>query len=75
MSASPARRAARVFLHACVSLRTVAVALVGVLIPLGLKWAGSDPAIASAVVLTAVTDICGFGFFLGLLTLFHRFLG
>jgi magnesium transporter len=50
-------------------------ALVGVLIPLGLKWCGSDPAIASAVVLTAVTDICGFGFFLGLLTLFHRFLG
>ena len=43
-------------------------ALVGVLIPLGLKWCGVDPAIASAVVLTTFTDCCGF-FFLGLLTL------
>jgi magnesium transporter len=44
-------------------------ALVGVLIPLGLKWCGVDPAIASAVVLTTFTDCCGFFFFLGLLTL------
>ena len=44
-------------------------ALVGVLIPLGLKWAGVDPAVASAVVLTTFTDCCGFFFFLGLLTL------
>ncbi len=44
-------------------------ALVGVLIPLGLKWCGIDPAIASAVVLTAITDSCGFLLFLGLLTL------
>jgi magnesium transporter len=44
-------------------------ALVGVLIPLGLKWCGIDPAIASAVVLTTFTDCCGFFFFLGLLTL------
>jgi magnesium transporter len=44
-------------------------ALVGVLIPLGLKWCGVDPAIASAVVLTAITDSCGFLLFLGLLTL------
>jgi magnesium transporter len=45
-------------------------ALVGVLIPLGLKWVGIDPAIASSVMLTAVTDSCGFFLFLGLLTLF-----
>jgi magnesium transporter len=44
-------------------------ALVGVLIPLGLKWCGIDPAIASAVVLTTFTDCCGFFFFLALLTL------
>ncbi len=44
-------------------------ALVGVLIPLGLKWCGIDPAVASAVVLTTFTDCCGFFFFLGLLTL------
>ncbi len=50
-------------------------ALVGVLIPLGLKWCGVDPAIASAVVLTTFTDCCGFFFFLGLLTLFQRILG
>lgn len=47
-------------------------ALVGVLIPLGLKWCGIDPAIASAVVLTTFTDCCGFFFFLGLLTLLMR---
>jgi magnesium transporter len=44
-------------------------ALVGVLIPLGLKRVGIDPAVASAVVLTTFTDCCGFFFFLGLLTL------
>ncbi len=44
-------------------------ALAGVLIPLGLKWCGIDPAVASAVVLTTFTDCCGFFFFLGLLTL------
>ena len=44
-------------------------ALVGVLIPLGLKWCGIDPAVASAVVLTTFTDCCGFFFFLGLLSL------
>jgi len=48
-------------------------ALVGVLIPLGLKWGGIDPAIASAVVLTAITDSCGFLLFLGLLTVFRPF--
>ncbi len=46
-------------------------ALVGVLIPLGLKWCGIDPAVASAVVLTTFTDCCGFFFFLGLLELLH----
>ena len=49
-------------------------ALVGVLVPLGLKWSGIDPAVASAVVLTTFTDVCGFGFFLGLVTLFERYL-
>lgn len=49
-------------------------ALVGVLIPVGLKWYGIDPAVASTVVLTTFTDVCGFGFFLGLLTLFQHWL-
>ena len=49
-------------------------ALVGVLVPLGLKWCGVDPAVASAVVLTTFTDVCGFAFFLGLTTLFEPYL-
>lgn len=43
--------------------------LAGVLIPLLLERAGVDPAVASGVFVTAVTDICGFTFFLGLATL------
>lgn len=43
--------------------------LAGVVIPLTLEWAGVDPAVASGVFVTAVTDICGFFFFLGLATL------
>jgi len=50
----------------------VIAALVGVLIPLGLKWCRIDPAIASAVVLTTFTDCCGFFFFLGLLSVLWR---
>lgn len=40
--------------------------LTGTLIPIGLVRAGVDPAIASGVFLTTVTDICAFGIFLGL---------
>jgi magnesium transporter len=39
---------------------------VGALIPLGLVRVGVDPAIASSVVLTTVTDVVAFGLFLGL---------
>ncbi len=38
----------------------------GAIIPLGLKRAGVDPAVASSVLLTTVTDIVGFFAFLGL---------
>jgi len=38
----------------------------GALIPLGLRRAGLDPAQASSIFLTTVTDIVGFGAFLGL---------
>lgn len=44
--------------------------LVGYLIPIALKKIKIDPAMASAVVLTTITDICGFFLFLGLATLF-----
>ncbi len=41
----------------------------GVLIPLGLKAFKPDPALASSIFLTTVTDVAGFFFFLGLATL------
>ena len=41
----------------------------GALIPLGLRFWGADPALASTIFLTTVTDICGFLFLLGLGTL------
>lgn len=45
-------------------------ALAGTIIPLVLKRQGIDPAIASPVFLTTVTDVVGFMTFLGLATLF-----
>ncbi len=46
--------------------------LSGVLVPLGLKYFGVDPALASAAFVTAVTDTMGYLFFLGLATFFLR---
>jgi magnesium transporter len=40
--------------------------LAGVLVPLGLDRAGADPAVASSVFVTMVTDSMGFFVFLGL---------
>ncbi len=40
--------------------------LSGILIPIGLEKAGADPAIASSVFITTVTDVVGFFAFLGL---------
>ena len=41
-------------------------ALAGILVPIGLEKAGADPALASAVFVTTVTDVVGFFAFLGL---------
>ncbi|HET8578227.1 MAG TPA: magnesium transporter [Methylomirabilota bacterium] len=49
-------------------------AVVGVLIPLALKSFRVDPAIASSVIITTFTDVCGFFTFLGLATLLIKFL-
>lgn len=49
-------------------------AVVGVLIPLALKTFRVDPAIASSVIITTFTDVCGFFSFLGLATLLIKFL-
>jgi magnesium transporter len=48
----------------------VAAGLAGTLVPLTLRALKLDPALASAVIVTTVTDIVGFGLFLGLATLF-----
>jgi magnesium transporter len=44
--------------------------LAGTLIPLGLDRLKIDPAVASGVFLTTMTDVIGFLAFLGLATLF-----
>jgi len=43
--------------------------IVGYLVPVALKKLKVDPALASAVFVTTVTDMCGFFLFLGLATL------
>jgi magnesium transporter len=45
-----------------------AAAIAGIMIPLLLDKAGADPAVSSAVFVTAVTDIVGFFAFLGIAT-------
>ncbi|MCF1502845.1 magnesium transporter [Afifella sp. H1R] len=47
-------------------INMVAAGLAGILIPLALEKAGADPAIASSVFVTTVTDVVGFFAFLGL---------
>jgi magnesium transporter len=61
-------------LGAAMMLNMLAAALAGVLVPLGLKVAGADPALASGVFVTTVTDILGFLFFLGLATAFISYM-
>ncbi len=50
-------------------------ATAGTLVPLGLKAIKVDPALASSVFITTFTDVVGFASFLGLATIFLRFLG
>lgn len=47
----------------------------GTLVPLGLKAMKVDPALASSVFITTFTDVVGFASFLGLATVFLRYLG
>jgi magnesium transporter len=53
---------------AAMVINMFAAALAGILIPLLLDRFGIDPAVASAVFVTAVTDVVGFFAFLGLAT-------
>jgi magnesium transporter len=49
-------------------------ATAGVLVPLGLRAANVDPALASSVFITTMTDVFGFLSFLGLATIFAQYL-
>jgi magnesium transporter len=49
-------------------------ATAGTLVPLGLKAMKIDPALASSVFITTFTDVVGFASFLGLATIFLRYL-
>ena len=55
-------------------INMVVAAVAGTLIPLGLRALKVDPALASSVFITTLTDMIGFLSFLGLATVFLRFL-
>jgi magnesium transporter len=61
-------------LAAAMVINMCVAAAAGPLIPLGLKALKIDPALASAVFITTFTDVAGFASFLGLTTIFLRFL-
>ena len=48
--------------------------LAGALVPILLRRFGQDPATASSIILTTVTDVVGFFSFLGIAALFAPFL-
>src|SRR5688572_3958520 len=61
-------------LGAAMIINMFVAATAGTLIPLGLRAMKVDPALASSVFITTLTDVFGFFTFLGLATLFLRFL-
>jgi magnesium transporter len=63
-----------VVLGAAMVINMFVAAAAGTLVPLGLRAANVDPALASSVFITTMTDVFGFFSFLGLATLFSRFL-
>lgn len=60
---------------AALGVNTVVAVSIGGMLPLVLKKAGRDPALASGPILTTVTDMCGFLLVLGLATLLLGKLG
>jgi magnesium transporter len=63
-----------VLLGAAMLINMFVAATAGTLIPLGLRAAGVDPALASSVFITTMTDVVGFASFLGLARIFIRYL-
>lgn len=55
-------------------LNMVVATIAGFIVPVILKKVNVDPALASAVFVTTVTDVLGFFFFLGLATIFISYL-
>jgi magnesium transporter len=62
-------------LCAAMIINMFVAATAGTLVPLGLRAANIDPALASSVFITTLTDVFGFFSFLGLATIFMRYLG
>ena len=63
-----------VILGVALVFNMLVAAVVGTLVPMALRAFQIDPAIASSVIITTFTDVCGFFSFLGLATLLMRFL-
>jgi magnesium transporter len=63
-----------VVLCAAMIINMFVAATAGTLVPLGLRAANVDPALASSVFITTLTDVAGFFSFLGLAYLFVEFL-
>ena len=61
-------------LCAAMIINMFVAATAGTLVPLGLRAVNIDPALASSVFITTMTDIFGFASFLGLATLFLKYL-
>ena len=61
-------------LGAAMLINLIVAATAGTLVPLGLRAVNIDPALASSVFITTLTDVFGFFSFLGLATVFIRFL-
>ena len=56
-------------LAAAMIVNMLVAGLAGILVPMGLSRVGADPAVASAVFVTTVTDVVGFFSFLGIAAL------
>ena len=63
-----------VVLCAAMIINMFVAATAGTLVPLGLRAANVDPALASSVFITTLTDVFGFFSFLGLATVFMTYL-
>jgi magnesium transporter len=61
-------------LCAAMIINMFVAATAGTLVPLGLRAVNVDPALASSVFITTLTDVFGFFSFLGLATVFMRYL-